>query len=166
MAEERFTFFADSSSPFSQWYLDAPFTKFGITFPSAENFMMWRKGQVFGAPQAMLDELASASPRDARALGRRVPGFSNKVWLAVARPLVAEGNYAKFTQHPALLEALFATAGTTLVEAAHWDSIWGIGLSADDARALSRSTWLGTNWLGEVLTDVRDTLLRAQLNQG
>jgi ribA/ribD-fused uncharacterized protein len=103
-----------------------------------------------------------AHPRDARRLGREVPGFSEAIWSVAARPIVAEGNYAKFTQHPALLERLLATTGTTLVEASPTDRVWGIGLEAKDPRALKRSSWRGTNWLGEVLTDVCDTLLRAR----
>lgn len=67
----------------------------------------------------------------------------------------------KFTQNPKALNLLLRTAGTTLVEASPFDQVWGIGLAADDPRALSRRTWRGTNWLGEVLTDIRDTLLRA-----
>jgi Domain of unknown function (DUF1768). len=51
-----------------------------------------------------------------------------------------------------------ATKGTTLVEAAPWDKAWGIGLAADDKKARNRDTWRGKNWLGEVLTRVRDDI--------
>jgi len=37
-------------------------------------------------------------------------------------------------------------------------SIWGIGLAADDPRAKGRSTWLGTNWLGEAIQRVREDI--------
>lgn len=162
MPEERFTFFASSDSPFSQWYAGAPFVKHGLRFRTAENFMMWRKAQLFGAPGGLLQAILAADAREAKALGRTVGGFDGRIWSVAARPFVAEGSYAKFTQNPAALAALLATAGTTLVEAAPWDRIWGIGLAADDARAQDRATWLGTNWLGEVLTEVRDTLLAAR----
>ena len=161
MTDEKFTFFAATSSPFSQWYPGAPFKKFGITFATAEHFMMWRKGQVFGADQALLDAILAADARGTKALGRKVPNFDARIWNVVARPIVAEGNYAKFSQNPSILTTLLATEGTTLVEAAPWDKIWGIGLAADDPRAQSRDTWLGTNWLGEVQTEVRETLISA-----
>jgi hypothetical protein len=160
---ETFTFFWRSPSPFSQWYEGAPFEKFGIRFPTAEHWMMWRKAQLFGASQDLIDSIMTADAPGARILGRTVPSFSQAVWNVAARPLVAEGNYAKFTQNSFILSQLFDTAGTTLVEASPKDRIWGIGLAADDPRALQRDTWLGQNWLGEVLTDVRDTLLRGRL---
>ncbi len=156
---EKFTFFAESKSPFSQWFEGAPFKRYGITFPTAEHFMMVKKAQLFCNDHYLLGEiLAAKHPRDAKALGRKVPNFREEIWNGCAKAIVAEANYAKFTQHPDLLYTLLDTHGTTLVEAAPWDKIWGIGLSATDPRAQSRDTWLGTNWLGEVLTDVRDTL--------
>jgi ribA/ribD-fused uncharacterized protein len=160
--DEMFTFFWLSPSPFSQWYEEVPFEKFSLRFHSAENWMMWRKAQLFGAPVDLIDRILAANPAEARILGRKVPNFSEPIWHVAARPLVAEGNYAKFTQNPSALRALFYTAGTTLVEASPKDRLWGIGLTADDPRALHRKAWLGRNWLGEVLTEVRDTLNRAR----
>jgi len=46
------------------------------------------------------------------------------------------------------------TGGKTIVEASPYDKIWGIGLSKDDPRALDRSQWQGTNWLGEAIMRV------------
>jgi ribA/ribD-fused uncharacterized protein len=158
---EHFTFFACSTSPFSQWYQHAPFELRGMHFPTAEHYMMFLKAQIFDASESLLTRILAADARGAKALGRQAPGFNEHAWSMVARTVVAEGNYAKFTQNPAALRVLLQTEGTTLVEAAPWDRIWGIGLSADDPRAQHRETWLGRNWLGETLTQVRDTLLSA-----
>lgn len=124
--------------------------------------MMWQKARLFGASSEICTAILDASPHEAKRLGRAVPGFSEAIWRVAARPIVAEGSYAKFTQNPALLAMLLDTAGTCLAEASPADRIWGIGLAAGDPRAQRRATWLGSNWLGEVLTDVRDTLLRAR----
>jgi len=39
------------------------------------------------------------------------------------------------------------------------DKIWGIGLAEDDPRAKDKRTWQGTNWLGQVLTKVREYIM-------
>jgi len=44
------------------------------------------------------------------------------------------------------------------VEASLYDSNWGIGLIQNDPRSLQRKTWRGKNRLGEILTDLRDTV--------
>jgi ribA/ribD-fused uncharacterized protein len=95
-------------------------------------------------------------PSVAKELGRQIKGFDVKIWTSVAKQGVFVGNVAKFSQNPLMLHQLMTTYGTTLVEASPTDTVWGIGLDAVDPRAASRSTWLGTNWLGEVLTDVRN----------
>ena len=64
----------------------------------------------------------------------------------------------QFLQNPEIRSELLATEGSTLVEAAPRDCRWGIGLGMDNPKALSRDTWRGKNWLGQVLTEVRDEI--------
>jgi predicted NAD-dependent protein-ADP-ribosyltransferase YbiA (DUF1768 family) len=42
------------------------------------------------------------------------------------------------------------------------DRIWGIGLTADDPRAATPSTWRGLNLLGFALMAARDQLAAAR----
>ena len=71
---------------------------------------------------------------------------------------------AQFSQDSKLKEALFATEGTTMVEAAPRDTIWGIGLGAKNPKARDRKEWRGKNWLGEILTQVREELMTSKKN--
>lgn len=153
---ERFTLFW--GGPFSQWE-DSPFISEGVRYTCAEQYMMSEKALFFGDLEAMAEIMLTRSPARQKAIGRRVRRFDADRWAAASREVVYRGSHAKFTQNPQLLAALLATAGTTIVEASPEDPIWGIGLAEDDPRAKQRSAWRGTNWLGEVLTRLRDNLV-------
>ena len=162
--EEKFTFFWNG--PFSQW-TEAFFEIEGITYNCAEQYMMAEKARLFNDDQALEAIMESKDPRQQKQLGRMVKGFSVEMWeekaLLNGEPyccnLVYMGSLAKFTQNRDLLLKLLDTAGTTLVEASPYDAIWGIGLTESDPRAKNRDTWLGRNWLGEVLTELREDFL-------
>lgn len=150
---EQFTYFWHG--PFSQWARSA-FTVDGVEYTCAEQYMMHQKALIFGdteKAQEIMD--AGFNPKKHKELGRQVRGFMKDKWDKVAKDVVYIGTHNKFTQNPDLLEQLKATKGTTLVEASPFDRIWGIGLAENDPRAKQRATWLGTNWLGEILTEVR-----------
>lgn len=117
--------------------------------------MMAEKARLFGDRKREAMIMSAASPADQKRYGRQVVGFDNESWRREAKRIVKEANVAKFSQNPDLRQELMLTVGTTLVEASPEDHIWGIGLHRDDPKALSRNTWRGTNWLGEVLTEVR-----------
>lgn len=169
---ETFTFFWATVSPFSQWHkcqfeanfqiVDTP--KFPsdnskYIFSSSEKYMMYSKGMLFLDREIAAKILGCDNPRELKELGKKVRCFEEIVWDFNKVEIVYEGNKAKFTQNEELKKALFATKGTTLVEAAPNDAIWGIGLAEDDPRALKRETWLGKNLLGEILTQIRTELM-------
>jgi len=154
--QEKFTFFWNG--PFSQWY-DSPFTVDGVSYNCCEQYMMAKKAMLFGDSAALLSIMNSTSPKEQKAIGRKVRGFDESQWNAVVKDIVYRCNMAKFTQDPKLGTSLFQTSGTTLVEASPYDKIWGIGLKESDPRAQDRNRWEGKNWLGEILTQLRDDLL-------
>ncbi|MGE0551464.1 MAG: NADAR family protein [Kofleriaceae bacterium] len=156
----RFTLFFASSSPFSQWH-PCRFTIDGQQFNCTEQYMMYGKAMLFGDRETAAAILAAHEPRDHKALGREVKQFDNATWERERAVIVMTGNRAKFTQNLVLRDALFATRGTTLVEASPTDLIWGIGLAEDDPRALDQANWRGLNLLGKILTELRDELLAA-----
>lgn len=158
--KERFTFFW--RGPLSQWH-PSRFEIDDIAYSHAEQWMMAEKARLFGDANALARIMKAASPKEQKAIGREVRGFVEEVWNAKVKSIIKIGSRAKFSQNPDLLRQLLQTEGTTLVEASPYDPIYGIGLSANDPRAQSRETWLGLNWLGDVLTETRDEfMLEAQ----
>jgi len=160
MEQEKFTFFWHGI--FSQWH-PCQFTIDRTVYNCAEQYMMASKARLFNDKKALVKIMGLKEPRDQKAAGRDVQGFNEKIWNAHAKKIVFIGSYAKFTQNENEKKGLLQTTGTTLVEASPRDRIWGIGLGADNPKAQDRSTWRGTNWLGENLTDLRKFLEYQQL---
>jgi ribA/ribD-fused uncharacterized protein len=155
---EKFTFFYRTESPFSQFH-SCDFEVEGVQFNCAEQFMMYSKAKLFGDEEVGAQILSKTMPKDQKALGRQVKNFDVAIWQLHAMDIVYKGNYAKFTQNENLKKHLLKTDGTTLVEASPMDTIWGIGMGADNPKAQDRKTWRGKNQLGEILTKLRDDLL-------
>lgn len=157
MENKNYTFFWEDVSPFSQWHR-AGFTIDGVYYKTAEHWMMWKKAMLFGDTDSAEKAIKANHPRDAKAVGRAVKGFVKKDWEENCKQFVYDGNYAKFTQNKACMDALMATGDTLLVEASPYDYIWGIGLDEEQAKKIPQKDWPGTNWLGEILTRLRDDL--------
>ena len=133
----------------------------GVSYPSAEHYMMAAKARLSGDGEAAERILAAPHPGAAKALGRQVHGFDEQCWAEHRFDAVVAGNTAKFGQHPELRDFLAGTGSRVLAEASPLDRVWGIGLAADDERATSPERWPGLNLLGFALMEVRHQL-RAQ----
>ncbi|WP_030169774.1 NADAR family protein [Spirillospora albida] len=157
----KFLFFWGHRKPgpgyLSQWY-PSPFTVDGVTYATAEHYMMAGKARLFGDGETAEKIIAASHPNEVKALGRRVRGFEEDVWAANRASIVVEGNIAKFSQNPEMGAYLTGSGGRVLVEASPLDRIWGIGLAADDPRAGRPREWRGENLLGFALMAVRDRL--------
>ncbi len=141
----------------SQWY-PASFTGDGETYLTAEHYMMAGKAYLFGDLDTASRISQTTTPATAKAFGRAVKGFDEKVWQANCSKIVAEGNYLKFGQNPALKEYLLSTGTKVLVEASGRDAIWGIGHFEQDSRAKDPLQWRGLNLLGFALMVARAKL--------
>lgn len=141
----------------SQWY-PAEFTVGGIRYATAEHHMMAGKARLFGDAEAEELVLATDDPGKAKGAGRRVRGFDEDTWAAHRYEIVVAANTAKFGQHPPLKKFLLSTGERVLVEASPYDTVWGIGLSAEQPEAHVPSRWRGLNLLGFALMEVRASL--------
>ena len=138
----------------SNWF-PACFQVDGITYYSAEQFMMAEKARLFEDARALEKILGAQDPGRAKQVGRRVRGFVEEEWAEWRFDIVVAGAEAKFRQNPDLGEFLVGTGQKILVEASPTDSIWGIGMTQDDHRARSPRNWEGLNLLGFALMQAR-----------
>jgi ribA/ribD-fused uncharacterized protein len=134
----------------SQWFQKA-FEVDGVTYATAEHFMMAGKARLFGDDDALRVILAARTPAEAKAAGRAVRNFDDEAWDAARFEVVVRGNIAKFGQHPALRAHLLATGDRVLVEASPRDRVWGIGMGASNPDARIPARWRGRNLLGFAL---------------
>jgi len=146
-----------SASCMSQWY-EATFVVDGISYPTAEHWMMSRKALLFDDHPTFEKIIKSKTPGEAKDLGRKVLNFDENLWNEKRFEIVVRGNLAKFTQNKNLGLFLINTSNRILVEASPVDKIWGVGLASDNEQIQNPNTWKGLNLLGFSLMEVRDLL--------
>lgn len=146
-----------TKSCFSQWY-ESKFHEGEHEFLTAEHYMMYHKAKLFEDDRACEKVLAAVTPAEAKAVGREVLGFDQKLWEEKRFGIVVDANVAKFSQNPQLKAFLLSTGSQVLVEASPVDKIWGIGLAQDNPAAGDPNQWKGLNLLGFALMEVRQRL--------
>lgn len=146
-----------TQSCFSQWWV-APFEVEGITYQTAEHWMMAEKARLFNDDENLEKILKSSKPGEAKKLGREVDNFDAAIWDEHKFAIVVAGNFHKFSQQKALKTFLLNTHDRVLVEASPLDRIWGIGMAATNPAAQQPVLWKGQNLLGYALMEVRDQL--------
>lgn len=139
----------------SQWY-PCRFEVEGVTYTSAEQYMMAEKAKSFGDEEIRAEILNTDDPRMCKALGRKVKNFDKAVWDKEKEHIVRKGNTKKFLQNSALRNFLLSTGDKVLVEASPTDRVWGIGMGKNNPDALDPQKWRGQNLLGFALMNVRD----------
>jgi ribA/ribD-fused uncharacterized protein len=120
---------------------------------------MLQKALCFGDWDVASKILDTDNPSKQKSLGRTVKNLESSKWDAISRACVYEGCFHKFTQNRGYHTDLLNTLGTLLVEASPVDCLWGVGLSDGDPEIYHPENWRGSNWLGEVLTLLRENLI-------
>ncbi|WP_024741669.1 NADAR family protein [Tenacibaculum maritimum] len=144
-------------SCFSQWW-KAPFKIDGITYPTAEHYMMASKAILFKDDEILEKILNVTDPHNAKKLGRKVRNFTPDLWDQHKFDIVVEANMAKFSQNSALKTFLLHTKDAIIVEASPRDRIWGIGMGQNNEKSSNPNLWRGKNLLGYALMEVRDRI--------
>lgn len=144
---------------FSQWF-PFEFKENGMSYKTAEHYMMAGKAKLFNDNEALEEILKSETPNQVKSLGRKVKNFDSQMWDEHKYEIVKQGNLLKFSQNEKFKEFLLSTNDKILVEASPYDTIWGIGMLETDPRAENPQQWNGENLLGFALMEVRDQIRR------
>lgn len=142
----------------SQWY-KSKFTENGIEFNTAEQYMMYKKAELFNDDIVKQKILSTSNPKIIKALGREVKNFDEKIWNEHKYNIVLQGNILKFSQNGILKTLLIGTGNKILVEASPYDKIWGIGIDPHNADRFDPNLWKGQNLLGFAIMEAREKIL-------
>ncbi len=168
MEKEKYTFFWGGS--FSNFYTSYFVDKDGISYNCVEQFYAAKKAIFFGDKYRLDLIMATKDPKKQKRHARAVINFDEKKWYGdilsnPAKNFMYEGNFYKYTQNEKFKKLLIDTQGTSLVEASPYDKVWGIGMQ-EGYLAKNKKYWKGTNWLGEILTLVREDILKKEEPKG
>lgn len=153
---DKLVLFFGNNDICSNFYL-CPLWYEGHKFHSSEQLFMYLKAKTFEDWDTMKEIIECKTPREAKALGRKVRNYNDKVWDSMRDKCMYITVLAKFMQCREFKEFIIDNSEKTFAEASPYDSIWGIKLSEDDPRALDPSQWKGENRLGKCINRLIST---------
>jgi ribA/ribD-fused uncharacterized protein len=160
------------SGPFSNWYL-APFVaelgddKEYRLFSCVEQYMMAHKALLHNDAGALARIMEVDDPKTHKALGRKVKGYDEALWVSHRESVVATGiRHRLGLGEPGLLcsasaglhrRELLMSGQAQVVEASPYDVIWGVGVNVKAALRGQRKEG-ALNLLGRCLEAVRSEI--------
>lgn len=153
---DKLVLFFGNNDICSNFYL-CPLQYEGHKFHSTEQLFMYLKAKTFKDSDAEKEILKCKTPREAKALGRKVKNYDDKIWNTERDHCMYIAILAKFMQCKEFRRFICNHKDKIFAEASPYDSIWGIKLSEEDPRALDPSKWRGENRLGKCINKLIST---------
>ena len=127
------------------------------SFKTSEHLFMYLKARYFKDWDTALEIIKAETPKEAKALGRKVKNFSETEWKKVRENAMFTALISRFGVDQKFQDLLLKPEWENLefVEASPYDKIWGIGLGEMDFGAENKSSWKGLNLLGKCLNEAR-----------
>jgi len=129
-----------------------------IEFNCVEQWIMYQKAILFNDLTIASKILETKEPRIQKQLGRSINNFNEDIWNKHKYKILYDGLKLKFEQNDKLHNLLRNTENKILIEASPYDSIYGVGMSANDPNISNPQKWKGLNMLGRALMDIRKNL--------
>ncbi len=130
----------------------------GVNYTHAEQYIQQQKALLFKRPDVAKEFMTATIPIVIKNLVSKLPTFDPKLWEEKSPDIGYTAVLHKFRQNPELLKDLISTRDKTLVEAAPYDRVWGIGFHKDDGNIITKKRTWGKNLQGGNLMRVRSEL--------
>jgi ribA/ribD-fused uncharacterized protein len=144
----------------------------GIYFPTTEHVFMYQKAEFFQDFEAMEKIKNTASPKEAKDIGRQVKGYDDEAWADVREEAMFTALWLRskvdiefrdtvINLYSDKVNGVVPRYGTRdFVEANPHDTIWAIGMSEDDENVEKKRCWNGKNLLGKLYNNLADILCK------
>ena len=126
-------------------------------YSCSEQYFLEKKALMFDDETTASAIKRETRPERMKAMSYNIKGRDENIWNKHARGIMEKAVTLKFRQNPHLQQKLLASRGR-LVEANKHDKQFSCGLSLSDPNIMDESKWQGENWLGDILTELRNKL--------
>ena len=148
-------YISDKANPLSNDF-PADMSVEGYIFSSVEQFVNYRKAEVYGDTQAAENVLKTDLPFAQRACTKHLTGSAD--WIKLVPVVFGVALRCKFKQNSFHSDLLISTGEATLAYVST-SKVMGIGLAPKDDQRFDRSKWTGENELGKLLMKIRHELV-------
>jgi hypothetical protein len=127
----------------------------GKDYASNEHWYQYKKLLAHGKRDLAYKARLASTAREAMNIGKAVR--PSREWVcSEGTEIMKKGVSTKFDQED-MKDYLLSTTGIIGEATMNW--VWGIGLDIRDDSAMRINQWQGSNIMGDILTEYRDTLL-------
>jgi ribA/ribD-fused uncharacterized protein len=130
----------------------------GVRYPTITHYIVAMKAREIKNDDMYTKIMGTATPKAVKALEKKI-AITAEEWDKKKDEIMAKAVRAKFTQYPELRSKLLETGEKQIGNADAREMYWGIGTSMDTDKARVPSKWRGQNKLGNILMELRKSLI-------
>lgn len=123
----------------------------GNKFDNVEQFICYRKAEIFDDRDTMKEILKTRTPMQARHAARKIRDFHYGRWKRLRGDIIYEALKLKTLQNPEIIEKLQKLPSNVRIGMADKDGQFGIGFAINDQNAYNWSMWkdniVGETWM-------------------